>query len=134
MFAENKLQSLLNTPAITGQLSTFTIGSTSYPMLLNGHVLPSEWGPQASTINYYLSQNVAGGLDYGDYVYYINCRAASESASRAIASTVFNTLNRLSRPDTGAVCSVMPTIPPADETDNYNTIIELRMRTNGDII
>ena len=133
MFAENKLQSLLNIPAITSQLSTFTINSTAYPMLLNGHVLPSEWGPQASTINYYLSQNVAGGLDYGDYVYYINCRAASESTSRAIASTVFNALNRISRPDTGAVCSVMPTIPPADETDNCNTIIELRMRTNGDI-
>ena len=134
MFAENKLQSLLNVSAITGQLSTFTVNSTAYPMLLNGHVLPSEWGPQSSTINYYLSQNVAGGLDYGDYVYYINCRAANESASRAIASTVFNTLNRISRPDTGAVCSIMPTIPPADETDNYNTIIELRMRTNGDIV
>lgn len=134
MFAENKLQSLLNVSAITSQLSTFTVNSTTYPMLLNGHVLPSEWGPPSSTINYYLSQNVAGGLDYGDYVYYINCRAASESTSRAIASTVFNTLNRISRPDTGAVCSVMPTIPPVDETDNYNTIIELRMRTNGDII
>ena len=133
MFAENKLQSLLNVSAITGQLSTFTINSTTYPMPLNGHILPSEWEPQASTINYYLSQNVAGGLDYGDYVYYINCRAASESTSRAIASAVFNTLNRISRPNTGAVCSVMPTIPPADEADNYNTIIELRMRTNGDI-
>lgn len=133
MFAENKLQSLLNASAITGQLSTFTVNSTTYPMLLNGHVLPSEWGPQASTINYYLSQNVSGGLDYGDYVYYINCRAANESTSRAIASTVFNTLNRISRPDTGAVCSIMPTIPPADETDNYNTIIELRIRTSGGV-
>ena len=133
MFAANQLQSMLNVSAITSQLGTFTIGAATHPMLMNGHVMPASWGNQATTINYYLSANMDGSLEYGDYTYYINCRAATEPTSRVLAVSVFNQLNRLSRPGVGAVCSIMPTLIPSDETDNYNTIVQVQFRTNGSI-
>lgn len=133
MYAATQLQTLLNVPSITSQLGTFTVGSNTYPMLMNGHVMPESWGNQASTINYYLSGNMDGAIEWGDYTYYINCRAATESVSSSLANSVFNQLNRLSRPGVGAVCSIMPTMIPSDETDNYNTIVQVQLRTNGGI-
>ena len=118
MYAANQLQALLNVPAITNQLGTFTIGSNTYPMLMNGHVMPASWGNQVTTINYYLSTNMDGALEWGDYTYYINCRASTEAASSGLANTVFNQLNRLSRPHYGAVCMILPTVIPQDDTDN----------------
>lgn len=133
MYAANQLQALLNVPAITGQLGSFIVGPNTYPMLMNGHVMPASWGNQATTINYYLSTNMDGAIEWGDYTYYINCRAATESASSSLANSVFNQLNRLSRPHYGAVCMILPPVIPEDETDNYNTIVEVQFRTNGGI-
>ena len=132
-FAANQLQALLNVSAITGLLDTFFIGETEYPMLVHGMVMDDAWGPQKSTINYYQAESISGGIDYGDYVYYINCRAAKESDSRTIAHTVFNQINRLTRGQYNAVCALLKPIPPADETDNFNSIVEIKLRTKGTV-
>lgn len=132
-FAADQLGALLNVSAITTLLDTFTVGEDTYPMLTHAMVMPDTWGPQKSTINYYQADSITGGIDYGNYVYYVNCRAATEPSSRTIGQTVFNQLNRLTRGSYNAVCTLLKPIPPEDETDNYNTIVEIRMRTKGTV-
>jgi hypothetical protein len=133
MFAEEKLQELLNVSTVTDLLDTYDIGVNEYPMLMRGHVMPESWGPQKTTINYYQVETIGGGLEYGTYQYYINCRAAKEPDSRTLAQTVFNQLNRLSRGNSNAVCAMLQTVPPENETDNFNTIIEVSIKTRGGV-
>ena len=133
MFAAERLQSLLYVSAVTSLLDTFTVGLNTYPMLMYGTVMPDEWGPQASTINYYQADSISGDLEYGAYTYYVNCRAATESESRLIAIAVFGQLNRLVKSNLSAVCSLLKPIPPADETDNFNTIVKVDIRTRGTV-
>ena len=133
MFGSQKIQELLDVSAITTLLDTFVIGSTSYPMIARGHLVPDAWGPQASTINYYTTSSIAGGIEYGAFSYTVNCRAATELRSQEIAQAIYTALNRDVQGSYGVVCSIMPSIPPMDETDNFNTIIEVTLRTDGTI-
>lgn len=122
MFGIDNTYNALNTSAIT-DLLTVHLGQ---PALYKGFVLPDRLPNSATSINVYL----IGPTD--PFVYWenrvsINCRAKTEKASRDLAQTVYNNVNRKQYNGYYLTMSVGQVIPPADKTDNYNTPIEARI-------
>lgn len=76
------------------------------------------------SINFYRSEDISGATDYTIYQYTINCRADLRSTAEAIAEAVLTAINRVSFVGYYIVCSVLPVIPPADDRDNYNCIVQ----------
>ena len=118
MFASDDLFNALNISAITTLLDTYL----TKPALYDAMVLPSEYTGQES-INFYFDVPYDASLNYEVYSYTINCRSETYIGSKTIANTVIENINRKSYTDYYIICSVGVTIPPEDETDNYNTPI-----------
>jgi hypothetical protein len=87
-------------------------------------VMPSDFTGKG--INFHLGgTGVDGGLPYTDVLHTLSCRAKLEGESRAIAAAAFAAINRVRA---GIVATVMPTLPPQDETDDFNTPVEVRLK------
>jgi hypothetical protein len=123
-FESDKLYDALNVAGITGLLDTVsgTVG------LFNSRSIP-DFFTGYKTINYYLTSPVLGGIEYGNYVYIVACRAKTDVESRQIASAVFTELNRNDYTDYHTNCNVLATLPPANDTDVYSTPIEVILKT-----
>lgn len=84
------------------------------------------------TINFYRTGPFNGGLEYFESRYSIDCRASDYLTSRNLASEAFTALNRdldtVNSKRYFAVCSILATIPPVNETDVYNTPVEAYIR------
>ena len=61
----------------------------------------------------------------------MNCRAKTDKESREIAQAVFAALNRADFQDYHTNCTVLPIIPPQDDTDTFNTPIEVLLKTRN---
>lgn len=120
MFGSDLLYSALNVSSITSLLDTNG--------LFDGLLIP-EWFDGFKTINFYLSGTASGAVEFGDYRYSVNCRAKTDGESRAIAQAVFNQLNRADFSGYHTNCSVLGTLPPQDDTDVFNTPIEVILKT-----
>lgn len=116
------IYSYLNVASITDLLDSYGAGK----MLIQDDLLPSDFSGNKS-INYYVSTSFNGGLEYKTIVWAVNCRAATYGESLTIAEAVYDNLNRLNKEHNALFAFINPTIPPADETDNYNTIVEIRI-------
>ena len=120
---------LKNDTTLTALLDT--LGSD--PAIFYANLLPTSFTGDES-INFYLVQPKDGHMPYIKEDYSLSCRSASKATSQAIALRAAFTLNRHS-PDSDSFCfcRILPTIPPEDETDNYNTPVECRItkRTTG---
>lgn len=80
------------------------------------------------TINFYLTEPKEGGDQIIREVYIINCRARTMEHSNNIAFRVAQLLNR-SQPDNNSFsyCKILSNLPPADNTDVYNTPVYTRI-------
>lgn len=118
-----ELSLLLHDASITALL---TNGDDSiwYDSILPAEVTEGE----ESTINYYRITPVEGGLNYLQVIYSVNCRASTSAKSEALATAVFNVLNRHSQDSVFFVGNVLGPIPPSDPTDNYNSPVEVLTR------
>lgn len=67
---------------------------------------------------------MSGATDYTVTQYAINCRAETRNESEIIADAVLTAINRVSFSDYYIVCETLPVIPPADDRDNYNCIVQ----------
>lgn len=119
MFNSEDIYTALNVSDITDLLDTYV----STPALWEATRIPQSFTGTES-INYYMSGTANGGLEYGDYVYSINCRSATEAGVKIIAQAVYDEINRGIYSDYSIKISVLPIIPPADDTDLYNIPIE----------
>jgi hypothetical protein len=83
-------------------------------------------------INFYESTFINNTLNYGDYSYTINCRAGDSKDSKLIRDAVVTSLNRVNASTTRGIfyTSIIPTIPPKDANDLYNSIVECRIKNN----
>lgn len=119
---------LLNTTEITNAVDTFY----SEPAIWFDTVCPENFKGTKS-INFYLNTPVPGGLNYGDYTYTLNCRASSHYDADVLQQIVFTSFNRhnpLNESDRGLfICSALAIIPPANESDTYNAIVEVKVKT-----
>lgn len=125
-FDSDKLYDALNQSPITDLLDTVssTVG------LFDGRIIP-EFFTEFKTINFYLVSPFIGSLEYQEYLYIANCRAKTGGESRTIAQAVFDSLNRADFADYHTNCDVLPTIPPADDTDVFNTPVEILLKTRN---
>ena len=119
-FAE--INAALDVSAITGVLDTYNEDTA----LWNDTIQPSDFTGKG--INFYMSGNYDARLDYDEYDFTVNCRATTYSTSNTIANTVITELNRKQHSGYYTACSALPTISPADTTDNYNTIVQVNLK------
>lgn len=128
MMGSTEIYTSLNVSAITSLLATYADAPNGKAMF-EDNVIPSDVLCKTDvTINYYPSAPIDGGLEYGEYHYYINCRAGTYYISRNLAETVFNTINRHGSGYL-IVAQLLSTVEPKDETDNYNTPLSIILKT-----
>ena len=127
MSLDSKLDTLLKTQSIVSFLVNFNASWTSYPAIFNDVVIPKTF-KKDNSINYYTVSNFQGGLEYDSIKYTVNCRSNGYVRSRAIQEEVFNVINRVTNEGAFFRCDKLPVIPPRDETDNYNAIVEILLR------
>jgi len=126
MYSEtrNKLFQQLNTNTnITDLIDKYE----SQNMIVNDEITDSNWSNKQSTINFYRS--ITDDFEkYDDDTYMCNCRAALRSDSINIAETIKAELHEKTIDGFMFVVTFTGTIKPFDETDNYNTVININVR------
>jgi hypothetical protein len=123
LFGSDLLNNALNVAPITDLLDVYMSGKA----LFQGTLIPQDFTLDKS-INIYMSGIYNAALEYDQYLYNISCRDKTETGSKTIAGAVITEINRVHYPDYYIVCSVLETIPPQDQTDNYNTPIEATIK------
>jgi len=124
MNGRTRLYNALNVAAITNLLDSYG----GEPAIFSGTRIPESFSGD-NVINFFRNGNVNNGIEYNEYPYLINCRAASDYESEELAQAVIDEINRAAVTDGLVYCELLATIPPADETDLYNTPITVIMKT-----
>ena len=124
MYGSEEIYQALNISDITTGLDVYKTGKA----LFIANVLPADFTGFKS-INFYMSTPFNGADSVKAYNYSINCRAKTYNESLTIAKSVVDNINRSSYSDFYITCSVVPTIPPADDSDVYNTPVEAILKT-----
>lgn len=113
---------------LSNDSSITTIVSTS---IYEDHIVPAT-DTTTETINFYKLNPFAGGADFFESRFSIDCRAADYNTSQTLAYNVFAALNRefatLSGKEYFFRCDILSTIPPVNETDVYNTPVQVYIR------
>lgn len=125
MYGSDILYNALNVPAVTDALDTFDGVKTLYDDI----TLPDDLPIDFTSINFYTAVGFNAADPTTIYNFTANCRHSSHQKSRILAQIVTNVLNRKGSDNYFFTCTVLPTIPPADNTDNYNTPIEVIIKT-----
>jgi len=119
-FAE--ITAALQASVITDELDDYGV----VPALFKDTIQPSDF--TGSGINYYMTGNYDATIEYDDYDFIVNCRASTFAKSISLANVVITELNRKHYSGYFTTCSALPTISPADTTDNYNTIVQVNLK------
>jgi len=97
----------------------------------NARKIPKD-DTSSETINFYQGGSYNAADEYYQLTWSVNCRSSTGYGAAELADKVRIALNRKSA-ITGdymyfGTCSILPTIPPADESDVYNKPIEIILR------
>ena len=115
---------LKNDTTVTSLLSL----SGTYPKIATGIKEPDTWLPTDSTISIYN----AVGMDNRDkrmiVTLTVNCRAATESIVKQIASAVVASTNRETFTGGRYYAQTGFVIQPQDDLDSYNLPVEITMK------
>ena len=124
MFGSDALYTALNDTDITELLdddSNMSNGKALY----SGTLIPNETA--VKTINFYMNGVHNASADVPEYTYTCSCRSNDYDESREIAEAVANKIDRQKVGDFWFNCNILPTLSPADSTDNYNTPVIVEM-------
>lgn len=126
MYSETvaKLFTQLNTNA---NITSLVDKHETQNMIVNDDLLPADWENTKSTINFYRSLT-DDFSKYDDDTYICNCRAYLRADSIAIAEMIKSELHEKTLDGFMFVVTFTGTIRPSDETDNYNTVININVR------
>jgi hypothetical protein len=127
MLLDNDIYTALNVTAVTTMLDKY---KTTNAALFSDRLIPQDFKGRKS-INFYQIGTVSGLLEYQEALYVANCRAGTHADSRAIAAKVVDEINRSMKDQRGLYISTLATIPPADDTDVYNTPVEITIKKRG---
>lgn len=130
-FGSDKIAEIIyNDTGILALIDTFE----SKPSIWFDLIVPEsfELTSGKSYINFYRATPVVGALEWGDFSYTINCRAENNINANTLQDAVFSAFNRKNTTtDRGLfICTVLPTIPPKDDRDDYNALLEVQLKTN----
>lgn len=121
------LYSTLNTNA--GVIAA--LGTTSNHPVFNARMVPMDCTVK-KTINCYRIDPYDASIEYFQAKWSVDCRGDTETDSQAIADAVTSALNRSDVLVSGityfGTVSILSTIPPVDETDQYNTSVQVSIR------
>jgi hypothetical protein len=127
VYGSSEIYTLLNVSAITTLLDSYVIGETSYAALFYDVLLPADFTGFKS-INFYRTAAYAAAGEVQQFLYTINCRARTHAESVQIAYAVIAEINRVSFSSGFSICSLLPTLGPQDDTDVYNTPVEITLK------
>lgn len=117
-----EINAALDVSNITSNLDTYN----SDTAIWNDTIQPSDFTGKG--INFYMTGNYNGRLDYEEYDFVVNCRASTFSDSYDIANAVIAELNRKHYSGYFTTCTALPTLSPSGVTDNYNTIVQVNLK------
>lgn len=124
--------------AVKALVSTFVKSSTTYYMIFDEPLIPSDFAIDGGTYSPTVKDKTINHFDISfvspnntrvvDRIRQVSCRAYTKNEAEAIRAAVFNALHRVKSSDDKAIfyCSFLPTIPPSDKTDNYNAPLSVR--------
>jgi len=92
-------------------------------------VLPADFTGNKSIL-VYLVRPGDMMLGHDEFRYSASCRAATYGESLSIANTLITQLNRYLKSQKAVKMTMLPTISPANITDNYNTPVEIYFISN----
>jgi hypothetical protein len=95
--------------------------------LFNSYIIPADCTAK-KTINFYQLGSIDCRLEYGLGNYTVNCRAETQAESEAIANAVITAVNRRSYTTYYLFCQLNQCVPPADNTDVFNTPVEITIK------
>ena len=113
--------------SIYTELSTNTAITALVDDISQGRV-PKDLGKHSTTINFYLLSPIDVSLPFNEAIYTVNCRAENYSTADDLANTVITELNRKFGDNYFLNFVKLPVIDPLDETDNFNAVIECKVR------
>lgn len=100
------------------------------PAIAVGIVEPNTWGVDLTTILIYDPVGVDNTLDWLSADVTVNCRAQTFGVAESLAQAVVNAVNRLPVVGGGRYyCVTGFMIEPANENDNYNLPVSVRIRS-----
>ena len=106
----------------------------TYPCIASGALEPTTWGPDLSTVLVYRLNPVDYTIDALLADYTVNCRADTEIKAEALAGAVVEALNRKEVAGSGRYyCQWGFVVQPADNTDNFNCPVEVRIKSGLDL-
>ena len=104
-----------------------------YPCIASGVIEP-DWDVSLSTVLIYRLNPVDYTIDVLLADYTVNCRADTEIKAEALAGAVVEALNRKEVAGSGRYyCQWGFVIQPADNTDNFNCPVEVRIKSGLDL-
>ena len=104
-----------------------------YPCIASGVIEP-DWDVSLSTVLIYRLNPVDYTIDVLLADYTVNCRADTEIKAEALAGAVVDALNRKEVAGSGRYyCQWGFVIQPADNTDNFNCPVEVRIKSGLDL-
>ena len=104
-----------------------------YPCIANGVIEP-DWDVSLSTVLIYRLNPVDYTIDVLLADYTVNCRADTEIKAEALAGAVVEALNRKEVAGSGRYyCQWGFVVQPADNTDNFNCPVEVRIKSGLDL-
>ena len=104
-----------------------------YPCIASGVIEP-DWDVSLSTVLIYRLNPVDYTIDVLLADYTVNCRADTEIKAEALAGAVVEALNRKEVAGSGRYyCQWGFVIQPADNTDNFNCPVEVRIKSELDL-
>jgi len=119
---------LQNITAITNKLDTFVVGTTTYPAIFSGRMLPALYQDLNKTLQIYRNSPVGSG-EYNEITYTINCRQTNEQDAETLAKLVYNATNRVFDDYSGSVVYLRSRVNNAilEEENCWNCPVDIRM-------
>ena len=127
---------LYSDSTIQGLVSTYVKDSTTMYAIFNSPLIASDittdtgiknFDVSDTTINHYNVTPLDDSILLTDVVRSISCRAYTAQDAETLQTAVKDALNRKRVNDSFFVCSRLSIIPPADESDNFNAPVEVKI-------
>ena len=111
--------------SVKDKLDTFKVGSTSYPAIFSGKVIPATYQDLNKTLLIFRWSSV--GVSEYAVTYQISCRSSTESDAEDIAQAVYTALNRVHSGNHYLQCNMHSSIQ--EDTNSWLVPIDARVMT-----
>lgn len=118
------LYTAINTSSVTSLLDTYL---TAPAIFVDAYMAPQGFTGD-EFINFYLSEPLNFNHGFMEITRTAACHSRTAIGSMTMALAVKDAVNRVAIDDGHMYCEVLATIPPADDTDVYNTPVVIRIK------